>query len=226
MGVEASATATTGCFCHSPLHTPICLWHRREQGRSKERQGEIQKWKGRSGFTRWPLEWEHPAPDRGSIPFLSAPGAEDGAGEASAVPGFQQNQQHSSPDFKGNWIRPMSRAFQRLILKSFMLITLPEGKQTVRSVCPHRHPSPQLKGLHLDEPHKWFYPLNKLHLAQFLILSKLKLSEEPGNREIHQERLLRDSNLWESWVRVPPALSGCSSLLPSLEKTWNKKNYR
>lgn len=94
-------------------------------------RGEVPKWKGRKvlpGFTKW----ERPAPAREAQSLFSQLGKRP----VSAAPGSQQNQQQSSPHFKGSWIRPMSRAFQRLILKSFVLITLPEGKQR-SGLCIH-----------------------------------------------------------------------------------------
>lgn len=141
MGVEASATIRTG-WCppgfvtHLFMLTSACGTEgSKGEGKRKE---EIQKWKGRRGFTRWPLKWEHPAPIR-EVQSLFSRHQELrmvlGKRPAPAAPGFQQHQQQSSPDFKGNWIRPMSRAFQRLILKSFMLVTLPEGKQI--GLCIH-----------------------------------------------------------------------------------------
>lgn len=215
-------------FCHSNAHTRVCLWHGRKQGRRKERKREIQKWKGRSAFTRWLLKWEHPAPPREAQSLFSRHQELRtvlGKHPASAEPGFQQNQQQSSPDFKGNWIRPMSRAFQRLILKSVVLITLPEGKQRVRSVYPCRHWRPQLKGLNLDEPHKWSCPLNKLNFAQFLILGKFRVWEESGSRETHEERLLRDSNVRESWERSLQPFQGAGSS-PRNKKSSREKSLK
>lgn len=152
-----------------------------------------------------------------------------GKRRVSAVPGFQQNQQHSSPDFKGNWIRPMSRAFQRLILKSFVLVTLPEGKQTVRSGCPCRHSSLQLKGLNLDEPHKWFYPLNKPNLAQFLILSKFRVWEEPGSREIPSREAAQGEQHPRELGKGPCSpfrVQAPAPCLPWRGHPWDKKSYR
>lgn len=125
-------------FRHSPVRAHVCLWHGRKQGRRKERKEEIQKWKGRSGFTRWPLKWEQPAPTREAQSLFSRHQELRtvlGQRPAPAMLGFQHHQQQSSPDFKGNWVRPMSRASHRLILKSFVLVTLPEGKQI--GLCIH-----------------------------------------------------------------------------------------
>lgn len=52
----------------------------------------------------------------------------------------------------------MSRAFRSPTLKSSALVTLPEGKQTVRPTHIHRHRRPQFKRLHLDEPQQGVYP--------------------------------------------------------------------
>lgn len=60
----------------------------------------------------------------------------------------------------------MSRAFRSPTLKSSALVTLPEGKQTVRPTHIHRHRRPQFKRLHLDEPQQGVYPTEP-DFAQF-----------------------------------------------------------
>lgn len=126
-------------FCHLPL---VYLWHRRKQGTRKGRKGKIQI--AEVVLSSSPSnESTQLLTERLNPFFFWASGAEHGAREAPGVCSAWLPTKPTAklPHFKGNWIRPVSGAFQRLILKSFVLITLPEGKQRVRAVYPHRHRS-------------------------------------------------------------------------------------
>lgn len=151
--MRQESLAQNGCwgFSHHQdwLVTPgfvthLCLGHRRNKGRRKGRKGEIQKWKGWSGFTKWPLKWEHPLlTELNPFAGLQELSTVLSAGVCCA---WLPTKQQQSSQLQREWMGPMSGELQRLILKSFVLITLPEGKQRVRAACPHRHRRPQWRG--------------------------------------------------------------------------------
>lgn len=239
--VKASAIIRTGCslpgFDTPSVCSHVCLWcgTQKEARGEKQRKGETQKREGRRGFTRWPLGWERTALNRtGKLnPFSSLCQERRivlGKCSAPAVLCFQWNQQQSSLDFKGNWIRPMSRAFRSPTLK------LSTHKSSWRKADSPADVLAQALETSIQgtapgwAPTSEFTLLNKPDLAQFSTLSKFGCEKSLGRWQRNcQERLLGESNSTQCQDMVPPAPKGCSIQHPAFlggRLPWNKQYYR
>lgn len=230
--VKASAPVRTAWglpgFDTPSVCSHVWLWccTQKEARGEKQRKGETQTWEGGRGFTRWPLEWQRTALNRTGQPNPFSPLRQErsavlGKRLAPATLCFQWNQQQSSLNFKGNWIRPMSKAFRSPTLKSLALISLPEGKQTVQPTYLRRHWRPQFKRLHLAELQQVSLPywvslilLNFQHWASLGVRGPRGGDRETVRRGCLWRATAQNARTWSH----QPRKAAASSTLLSLEE--------